>query len=253
MSSWDRKTTSAALEKTFDTQFHTYVDKLIIISPFLEQHVKNIAPLLPYIIIPPIIDFEKYARAHNKPDQANYFLFCGSTHYTDVIEFILKAYTTSASEERGVSLILIINGNAEKILKLQDSIKQNKSITMLSRLAYDDLIGYYKNAKALLIPLQNNLQDQARFPFKISEYTAAARPIVTSDSGAVTSYFTAGQNALLAKTGDFTDFAEKLKFILDNPEKAEQIAEHGHLLGQQHFNYKSYSNKLNAFILSDSV
>jgi len=116
--------------------------------------------------------------------------------------------------------------------------------------SYDDLIGYYKNARALLIPLQENLQDKARFPFKISEYTAAARPIITSDSGAVVEFFKDGENALLAKTGRISDFSAKLNFILENPQKAEQIGMNGYALGQNYFNYKSYRSTLLKLILN---
>jgi glycosyltransferase involved in cell wall biosynthesis len=140
-----------------------------------------------------------------------------------------------------------VNGGAEKISKHRDSIKDDKTIKILSNLSYEVLISYYKNAKALLIPLQDNLQDKARFPFKISEYTAAARPIITSDSGAVIDYFQDGINALLAKTGDVNDFAEKLKFVLNNPQEAEKIATKSHELGQKLFNYKSYSTSLQEF------
>ena len=139
------------------------------------------------------------------------------------------------------------------VSKIRSHISEDKTIKILSDLSYEDLIGYYKNAKALLIPLQDNLQDKARFPFKIGEYTAAGRPIITSDSGAIVEYFEDGKNALLAKTGDINDFSAKLNFILENPDKAEQIGLNGHALGQQRFNYKSYTSTLWKVIAKQSM
>ncbi len=234
--------------KTFDTEFYKYTDALIIISTYLEQHVNRMKSKKPYIMVPPIIDFEKFSIIDNKPKESDYFLYCGSTYYLDVVEFIMEAYRKTNSRDQGVSLFLIVNGSAEVRAKIQDSIKENTTIKLLSRLSYEDLIGYYKNAKALLIPLQDNLQDKARFPFKISEYTAAGRPIITSDFGAVIDYFKDGETALVAKTGDINDFSAKLSFVLENPEKSEQIGRNGHELGLQHFNYKSYSTALTKLI-----
>lgn len=249
MSSIDnRSMTTASLKKTFDTTFHKYTDAVIIISSFLEQHVKTLAPKLPYIIVPPIIDFEKFLKNDFKPLEPDYVLYCGSIAYRDVIEFIIAAYRQVNGTNHGVVLILIVNGSEKELNVLRVMIQGDKSIKIISGLAYDRLIGYYKNARALLIPLQDNLQDRARFPFKISEYTAAARPIVTSDSGAVVDYFQDGVNALLAKTGDVNDFADKLRYILNNQEQAELIALQGHAIGQKHFNYKRYTPSLLNFL-----
>ena len=244
----DRTMKTSTGRQTFDDLFFKYTDSLIIISHFLEDHIRKAAPGLPYVIIPPIMDFEKFAAIENTPAETDYFLYCGSAHYLDVIEFIIEAYQKSHSSEQGVSLILVINGSPEELDTLKTSVRNNTHIKILSMLAYEALIGYYKNAKALLIPMQDNLQDKARFPFKISEYTAAARPIVTSNSGAVVDYFTDGVNALMAQTGDADDFATRLDFIVTNPEIAGQIGRKGYELGLKYFNYKSYSTALMSLI-----
>jgi glycosyltransferase involved in cell wall biosynthesis len=244
----DRSIKDPLKKKTFDTLFINYTDALIIISPYLAQHVRNLKAKRPYILIPPIIDFEKFAKIHNKPTESDYFLYCGSVQYADVIQFIIDAYRKSHSKDLGVTLILVVSGPKDIIEKIKLGITSEGTIKILSGLPYEDLIGYYKNAKALLIPLQDNLQDKARFPFKISEYTAAGRPIISSDSGAVIDYFKDGEDALLAKTGDLEDFSEKLNFIIDQPEKAEQMALKSHALGERLFNYKSYSTILTDFL-----
>lgn len=247
----DRSLKDPLNKKTFDTIFFKYTDSLIIISSYLEQHLNSLKANRPYVVIPPIIDFEKFDKIKNKPDEPDYFLYCGSAQYADVIQFIIEAYRKSHGESSGVALILVVSGPTEIITKFKLFTKSDKTIKILSGLPYEDLIGYYKNARALLIPLQDNLQDKARFPFKISEYTAAGRPIITSDSGAVVDYFKEGESALLAKTSDLKDFSTKLNYVIDHPEKAEQIAKNSHALGERYFNYKSYSPILTDFLFKD--
>ena len=86
------KTKISDLNGSFDFQFIKYIDKLIIISNFLENHVINIAAEIPRIMIPPIIDFSYFNTI--KPVDVNtpYFLFCGSASYTDIIKFIIKSF-----------------------------------------------------------------------------------------------------------------------------------------------------------------
>jgi glycosyltransferase involved in cell wall biosynthesis len=241
----DRTMKESSNHDSFDYQFFRYTDALIIISHFLEVHVKKLAPHMPYILIPPIIDFAKFEKANSTPPHSNYFLYCSTIQYKDVIEFIIQAYLASKGPERGVSLVLIISGRPDKIKELRSYIEMHKAnVSLLSDLTYETLIGYYKSARALLIPIPNNLQDQARFPFKICEYTAAARPIISSDSGALIHFFQDRKNALLAKTEDSSDFTEKLNFVLHHPEEAELIAVEGYKTGLQHFNYLSYTRVL---------
>lgn len=247
----DRSLKDPSTKKSFDTLFFNYTDALIIISTYLAQHVNSLRANKPYVIVPPIIDFEKFDKINNKPDEPDYFLYCGSVQYADVILFIIDAYRKSMGAKQGVALILVVSGPAEIIAKFKLLTKPDKTIKICSGLSYEDLIGYYKNARALLIPLQNNLQDKARFPFKISEYTAAARPIISSDSGAVIDYFKDGESALLAKTGDLEDFTSKLNYVIEHREEVEQIAQNSHALGQRYFNYKSYSTILKDFLFND--
>ncbi len=244
----DRSVKIASTNKTFDTEFVHFVDSLIVISNFLADHVKKVAPSLSFIVIPPIIDFQKFEKIKSKPPESNYLLYCGSTQYSDVIGFILSAYQGSRAPQENISLILIVNGDQTKIDTLQNQIKNLPLVFIKSGLSYTDLIGYYKSARALLIPLQDNLQDRARFPFKISEYTAAARPILTSDFGAIRYYFRHQENALLAIPENHLDFAANINFLLDNPEAAERIAHEGHKTGLIYFNYESYSSALDTAV-----
>jgi glycosyltransferase involved in cell wall biosynthesis len=239
----DRSIKEVTDKKGFDMEFFKYADAFIVISTYLANHLRA-HTTKPFVVVPPIIDFEKFTRVDTTQPESEYFLYCGSVDYKDVIEFIIAAYYKTDAQSKNVRLVLIIYGDKKEISEIQRSVERDSSIKILSGLSYETLIGYYKNAKALLIPLQDNLQDRARFPFKISEYTAAGRPIVTSDSGAIVEYFQHEKNALLARTGDLSDFAAKLNFVLHNPQKSTEIGLNGNLLGRQHFNYKSYRAQL---------
>ena len=239
---------------SFDYNFINYVDKVIVISKFLENHVKSINVEIPTIKIPPIIDFDYFNNIYFKKKSEQFFLFCGSIAYLDLIEFIINSYILSNASNNDIKLKLVINGDDSHLQKLNKFVndkQQKKNITILTKLPYIELIQLYKSAKALLIPIGNNLQDDARFPFKICEYTASKRPIITSDSGAILEFFEDDNNALIAKSEDLNDFASKINKIIEQPEAADRIGESGYNLGSKIFNYNTYSQVLRKLIVAD--
>ena len=233
---------------SFDYQFMNYADKFICISPFLEDHLKTVAPGKERILIPPIVDFEQVNRANIQVNQNKYFLFCGSAFYHDVFDFVIQAYKLSGCESEGAELLLIVNGDTAQVERIKKMTSGQSGIRMLSGLSYEDLLGYYKGALALLIPMSDNLQDRARFPFKICEYTAAGRPIITTAGGPIPHYFDNEVNALITKNGDVAGFASGMRYITAYPEKGVQIGLAGYELGKNIFNLTTYSRGLSDLI-----
>ena len=244
----NRKLLEPSAQSNFDRLAHRYADGMIIISSFLRNHVRRLNPSLPIIVIPPVMDFTKLEIKRPKPPGKPYFLYCGSIQYRDVVDFILTSWRESNCAEKGFRLILVVNSH--KIGQDMASLfgPLDDSVALMSGLLYEELLAYYQGASGLLIPLMGNLQDNARFPFKLCEYTAAGRPIITSDSGAILEFFRDGENALVAKTGDPLEFAMKMRFVADHPEEAEKIGQAGHQTGLDHFNYASYTGELKRLI-----
>lgn len=231
-------------EISFDYNFYKYTHKLVVISNFLENHVKKIAPDKQMVKIPPIIDFSYFDNIKVEAQKSSYFLYCGSSTYDDIIKFIIKAFVNSNSAENNYKLKLVISGNSDQLSSLNQYLIDNQyqsSIEVLSKLSYFDLVSHYKSASALLIPMSNNIQDQARFPFKICEYTASKRPIITSDTGVIKEFFEDRVNAFIAKSDNFEDFINKLNLVVEQPKLADSIGVNSYELGKNVFNYKTYS------------
>lgn len=245
------KNTLEEVKNTFDYNFHKYTDKVIVISDYLEGHLKMTDPKKTQIKIPPIIDFTYFDQIKIEKKVSPFLLFCGSIVYVDVMKFIITVFINSSAVKYNFKLKLVINGSQDKINELKEYLVENKIdkwIEISSQLTYYDLVSNYKSAKALIIPVGNSLQDQARFPFKISEYTASKRPIITSNSGAIKEFFIDGDNAFVAKADDIDSFVDKFNKVIEQPDLADEIGLNGYKLGKKVFNYKSYSNELLSFL-----
>ena len=112
----------------------------------------------------------------------------------------------------------------------------------------DRLLQLYADASALLIPLFDDLRSRARFPTKVGEYLASARPVVTTAVGEMERFLTDRDTALVSPPGDPAAFAENLIAVLDDPELAARIGDAGRGLAEDRFEYSRQGPALRAFL-----
>jgi glycosyltransferase involved in cell wall biosynthesis len=231
-----------SLPKNFDLYFHQYIDKCIVISSFLEDVINKLAPNMPKVKLPPGVNFEKIDLIPNVKVNEKYFLYSGGAIYFSAIKFIIDAFLISKAPKSNITLLLITYGKVEDIDKIKQYIHSkglDGKVCILSQLSYEDLIGYYKTAIALLIPLTDNIQDKARFPFKICEYVASNRVMITSNVGVINEYFDNMKSALITEPNNLKGYTTLMNFCLDNSEEINKIGLNAYEIGIEYFNVKS--------------
>ncbi|MEL6842686.1 MAG: glycosyltransferase family 4 protein, partial [Bacteroidota bacterium] len=228
-------------------------DGLLPISQKLSQLCEDRFPDTPRLRIPVVSDYQFFHQIHGLETEP-YFLYCGSSSYSEVVLFIIDAFRSIRFAERQAhKLYLVIGGDQagkDDILAYIQEHGLSEEIRMFSGLPYDNLVQYYKGASALLIPLRPSPQDEARFPHKIGEYLASGNPIITTNVGEVSHYFEDQQNALIAQNYDVHDFAEKMRFVIQHPQQASEIGLNGQNLGMTNFDFHQYGPKLTDFFNS---
>jgi glycosyltransferase involved in cell wall biosynthesis len=234
----------------FENKTWTKIDGVFPISEELIKQVKNKNPLLPQLKIPVLTDLMD-AEDVIMPDDIvlyDYFMFCGSADYFETINFIISGFEIAKTNSK---LLLVVNSNNESLQRVRNRIDITNSkdrIFVKSSLDKRELWGYYKFAKALLIPLNFDQRDKARFPHKIGEYCASKIPIISSDWGEVGQYFKNMENSLLLKSNNPIELGDAIVFLQKNPEILYEIAQNSYNLALKEFNYKSYGEKILSFI-----
>jgi glycosyltransferase involved in cell wall biosynthesis len=74
----------------------------------------------------------------------------------------------------------------------------------------------------------------------IIEAMATATPVIGSDVGGIPELIKDGVNGFLIPPGDEQALAEKLRWVLNNPDKARAMGHTGHSFAQQVFSTESY-------------
>ncbi len=245
-SSWEAENTQY---KKFEKLSPHYAHGAFCISSALLGSVKNLRRTLPLLKLPAICDLHKIENIIAPPRDSPYLLFCGTLFYMEIIEFILLSF--EKANTKNTNLYLVVNGGEAEKTHLESLLLGNtkrKNISVYSQLEYDYLIGLYKNALALLIPLRNTLQDIYRFPHKIGEYTASGRPLITTNVGEVKEYFTDMENALIASDYTTEKFIEKIEYVIDNPQSITSIGLKGKQVAAENFDYRAIGPKILQFL-----
>src|SRR6185437_6823792 len=240
-------------DKLYDNYAPKLIDISLPISEFIINHLKKVAPQKKYYKVPILAEFEKYdgTKVMQEPF---YFLFSGAAAYTEILQFIINSFNTL--ETYDIYLYLAIKGNDEelnKILEYIDKNPQKEKIKVLSTLNEKQLYHYYKNAKALLIPLRPTIQDAARFPHKIGEYLASGNPVISTNYGEIKYYFKDQDTMLIAETYDIKEFADKMNYVIKNREEAENIGKKGKEFAFKNFKYELFGKKITNFLNSISI
>lgn len=228
----------------------------IAISELILSNLKRISSHSKYLLVPALTDLQKIDKVslknlYNFP----YVLYCGGIGYLEVIELIIDGFEEYCISEanNNIHLILILHGKKCQLEMLQKKITTKSfasQVHILSDLDYNDLITHYKSASALLVPLRNTIQDKARYPQKIAEYAACARPIISNQIGQVERDFKHKLEIYFMKSYSTKGLSTALKEVLSNTELAQIISCNARKKAESYFNYQIYSNIIDNFFKS---
>jgi glycosyltransferase involved in cell wall biosynthesis len=220
-------------------------DACIAISNYLVDAAKKVNPGLPVIKVTPLGDFDLFDANDKKTDVVGeYVMFCGHAGYFDVVKFIIDSYKASAISN-SKQLLLVLGGRQDQITRVKEYY--DKCI-IKSRIPYDELVALYKHAFALMIPLRNTIEDTARFPNKICEYTAAHGLIVTTNNGEMQYYFKNSDNAVVADECSVDSISSRLDEIEAGKYDLQKIRERSYQTGIDNFSIDTYKESLYNFL-----
>ena len=182
-----------------------------------------------------------------------YVLWCGDVGgYVDSVSWLIRCCAVAFRRVEELKLVLVGPINNSLRLRLLGEIGAagltENQVIPTGYVSRQELWTLYSGAVALLAPLDNSERSRARFPWKIAEYLAAGRPVITNGVGEIPRYFTDGENALIALPDDEEDFVSKIELVAKNPTLADRIGAAGRDLALRHFHYAAFGETLLRFV-----
>lgn len=229
----------------FARTFGWFAEGILPISEYIIKKIGHFKK--PYYKLPIMADFEEEYEYTQK--SGNGFVYCASVYYTRIIKMIIDSYAIYKQEGGEIKLTLILNGPENYKNKIKDYIEKRQlteRIAIKSKLPYKDLINEYLNAKALLIPLNPNYeQDEARFSQKIAEYLSSKSPIITNNVGEIKYYF--NDDEIIRCEFNEESFAKAFIWVEENGKRAKEIGLKGYERGLKEFDYRNLGNGMYDF------
>jgi glycosyltransferase involved in cell wall biosynthesis len=223
----------------------------VAISGLLEDWARDEAGRLgrqvAILPVPIVVDVNEQA-PQPYPAGEPLVVFAGSPQYDEAIRFVFAAMERVWEDVPDCRLVVTGANPSDPASRwLRGEAQRSGRDARLELAGYvdrEELLRLYGQARALLVPLFDDLRSRARFPTKIGEYLAAGRPVVTNAVGEIPRYFEDGVDAVICPPGDALAFGERLSVLLRDPEGAAAIGRAGRALAERRFHYALYAEEL---------
>lgn len=231
------------------------VDAVLPISQYIDNEIRKIAESknknIPSLIIPILIDIDPVKLTPAQKSGDSYLLYSGYIGYMENAKIVIDILHELKC--RSFNLHVKFTGSGPD--KLFDKLKQYASeIGVLHQIEFTGFLEDYElyrlmqNALALLAPLPENSQTEARFPTKLGYYLASGSPVITNAVGDVGLYIKDGVNAFVAQKCNPCQFATKIEEIINDPILASEVGRKGTKLAFESFHYTAACKGLCDFL-----
>ncbi|MBZ5693766.1 MAG: glycosyltransferase family 4 protein [Acidobacteriia bacterium] len=121
------------------------------------------------------------------------------------------------------------------------------NVEIRGRIEHEEMAEALGEARIGVCPLQPVPKFLLNIPVKIFEYWACGLPVVASDLPPIRPFFRNGSGGYLVQPGDPEELARCIAWLLDHPDEAAHMGQHGRELVVQRFNNAGETHKLRKF------
>ena len=152
--------------------------------------------------------------------------YVGNISVQEGIDILLQAAKHIKDKGRDDIKFICIGGGSglEEVIELRDSLDLQDTVEFTGRISDDDLLRILSTADVCVNPDRPGKMNNLSTMIKIMEYMALEKPIVQFDMKE--GKYSAGDSSFYA-IGDYKDFAEKIEYLLDNPELRKEMGSFG--------------------------
>lgn len=221
---------------------------LFVISNALKNYFASVGVERDKIhVINMVVDSNRFINLKKSDGCEPYVAYCGkASNMKDGVDDLIKAFAIVAKKFLEVKLYIMGEAPSKESdnVALVESLGIKDRVVFTGIIAAEDMPHYLVNAKALCLARPNSLQNKYGFPTKLGEYLLSGNPVVVTKVGDIPLFLNDGDTALMAECGDIEEFANKIKWVLENPEGASIIGARGKKVAEQNFNYLTETKKM---------
>jgi glycosyltransferase involved in cell wall biosynthesis len=204
--------------------------------------------------IPSTVDPSRFVITGKRPISKPYIGYFGSLSFKrDNVDLLINAFANFCSHYPQVQLVLGGFCSEDQKIRIQELIAGldiKERVQIINYLTRQQILQYITHADILVMVRSKDLDSDASYPSKLTEFLATGNPVISVKVGEITDFLTDGKNAFLVEPGNVQELTDKLKIVFDDYELAQQVAIRGKELADTTFNYNYQSKRIIDFISS---
>ena len=239
------------------TAAYKIIDRWIYCRVMMTEALRDyfntqIAPK-PTHILPSITDIERFDCDYpRRLGSVRQLCYMGNMELAkDNVDNIIRAFAIIIPNYPDLELCLYGTPSVTDRKRLEGIIADlgiEKVVFIKPRVNFDDVAQILRNAYILVASQPNTKRAEGGFPTKLGEYLMSGTPAILTNVGEISKYITDGDNAWMVEPENPTTYATKLRYIIENYDKALQVAERGKQYVIDNFGSTAVARELKLFL-----
>ena len=229
------------LLKIFNYFSFKNADALRTVSKTLASKIKINKPVY---VFPTYTEIEPFLDANDNLDKKNKIIFIGQLTYLKGVQYLIKSVAELKKQYSDINLTIIGDGDYKK--DLQDLIKKKNlqdRCFFKGSVDQSEIINEMENSLVLVLPsLTEGL------PRVIIEAMACGLPVIGTKVGGIPELIADNENGFLISPKNSDELEEKIKYFLENKEKAMSMGGLGKKYILENFSTEKYINNYQQMI-----
>lgn len=164
--------------------------------------------------------------------------------YMGTLKLLLGAWEIVVKQMPSAKLLIVGNVRIpEELSDIYNKISNNIVLTGVQQ--YEKIPLYLSASNAVVLPMIDNLIEQARFPIRFGDYLAAGVPIVSNAVGEIKRVLKEDNCGLISDPNNIDELAENIITILKDKQMQEALGKRARETAERKYAWSMLAEKLN--------
>ena len=229
-----------------------FADRITYVSEFLGQEIARLGLSDRAVKIPnganiddvKIIAKNKAVKQLHLDSEYKYLVSVGNTYFAGGLRVLFRAMEHIVAKYPKVRLLMV--GYTDILPEVESLYTKIKDVTTLTgTIPFSRVLLYMSAADVLVLPMEDNPVEKARFPIRLGDYLASGKPIVSNACGEVKYILETYGCGLISESNDYKAFVNNISKIFADGTLASDLSKSARQIGLHKLNWTNLVNKLN--------
>lgn len=208
---------------------YRYIDGRVLMTDTLRTFYDKEICHKPTYILNSIVDEERFCNLIRQSVKKKYLCYMGNMMLAkDNVDNIIKGFSIISSEFPEYELWLFgtpATNDRLVVEKVIEDCNMQGKVFIKGRVDYGEVPQILANADVLVTSQPITKRAEGGFPTKMAEYMMSHTPMIVTNVGEIHKYVQDGYNTFMVEPCNPEAYADKIRFVLRNPEIARNVAD----------------------------